>query len=66
MLQVLWPSLGYLGGPWGNLCGAFAWHRMHARYAAVPGHLPWRLRHLSQFLGKQSLRLGIARMFRMQ
>jgi hypothetical protein len=64
MAQLAWPALDRLAGPWGNLRGAFAWHRMRALYGDVPGRMPWRLRHLLQFIAKRPPQAGIIRLFR--
>jgi hypothetical protein len=49
----------------GNLCGAFAWHRMRALHGASGGPLRWRSRHLLQFLRKRSIGAAITRLLRM-
>jgi hypothetical protein len=63
-LQLAWPQLSRVTLPWGNLRRAFAWHRMRALYGDRHGRLTWRWRHLRQFIAKQGVQHGVARVFR--
>lgn len=58
--------LHWLGIPWGNLRGTFAWHRMHALYGDVGGPLGWRVRHLAQYLAKKGATAGLGRLLRIR
>jgi hypothetical protein len=59
-------SLQQIGIPWGNLRGAFAWHRMNALHGGVGGPLRWRWRHLLQYLRKKGLGATLGRLLREQ
>lgn len=62
--QLCLPLLERLGIPWGNLRGAFAWHRMDALYRGT-GSLPARLvRHALQYMRKSTVRRVVGRLFR--
>ncbi len=58
--------LQWLGVPWGNLRGAFAWHRMHALHGDTGGSLRWRCRHLIQYLQKKGPAATLGRLLGMQ
>ena len=54
----------WLGIPWGNLRGTFAWHRMRALYGGAGGPLGWRMRHLGQYFAKKGVTAGLGRLLR--
>jgi len=56
--------LRWVGVPWGNLRGSFAWHRMRALHGATGGPLGWRSRHLRQYLRKKGMGAGLGRLLR--
>jgi hypothetical protein len=56
--------LRWLAIPWGNLRGAFAWHRMHALHGDAGGPLRWRCRHVLQYLRKKGLGATLGRLLR--
>jgi hypothetical protein len=58
--------LQWMGVPWGNLRGAFAWHRMHALHGDTGGPLRWRCRHLLQYLRKKGPGAALGRLLRVQ
>lgn len=57
-------GLRWTGVLWGNLRGAFAWHRMRALHGSKGGPLRWRCRHLLQYLRKRKLGDSVARLLR--
>src|SRR5262245_37704205 len=64
-VQMAVPPLRWIGVPWGNLRGAFAWHRMHALYGGVGGGpLAWRCRHVLQYLRKIGIGATLGRLLR--
>jgi hypothetical protein len=65
-LQLRIPWLSWLGVPWGNVRGAFAWHRMHALYGVGFGGGPvrWRARHLLRYLHRHGVAAALERMLR--
>jgi hypothetical protein len=65
-LQVGSPLLQWLGVPWGNLRGTFAWHRMRALYGETGSALGWRVHHLGQYLAKKGAAAGLERLLRMR
>lgn len=65
-LQLDVQALQWIGIPWGNLRGAFAWHRMHALHGAAGGPLEWRSRHLLQYLRKKGVRTTLSRLLRVE
>jgi hypothetical protein len=65
-LQFAIRLLHWLGVPWGNLRGPFAWHRMRALYGDAGGPLNWRVRHLSQYFAKKGMAAGLGRLMRMR
>ena len=56
--------LQWIGVPWGNVRGAFAWHRMHALHGDAGGPLRWRCRHLVQYLSKKGIGATLGRLLR--
>jgi hypothetical protein len=56
--------LHWLGIPWGNLRGTFAWHRMRALYGDAGGPFEWRARHLGQYFAKKGVAAGLGRLLR--
>jgi hypothetical protein len=56
--------LQWIGVPWGNLRGAFAWHRMHALHGDAGGPLRWRCRHLLQYLREKGIGATLVRLLR--
>jgi hypothetical protein len=64
LLQIRRPSWQRLSLPWGNLLGAFAWHRMKALYGVRGSPSLWRLRHAWRFLKKKPVRQAVERVFR--
>ncbi|HEY2875819.1 MAG TPA: nucleotidyltransferase family protein [Reyranella sp.] len=65
-LQFASRLLQWLGVPWGNLRGPFAWHRMRALYGAAGGPLAWRARHLGQYFAKKGVTAGLGRLLRIR
>lgn len=63
-LLVAARQLRWTGVLWGNLRGAFAWHRMRALYGSAGGPLRWRGRHLLQYVRKRGLGASVARLRR--
>ena len=63
-LLVAAQALRWTGVLWGNLRGAFAWHRMRALYGSVGGPLRWRGRHLLQYVRKRGIGASVGRLRR--
>ncbi|OFW99344.1 MAG: hypothetical protein A3D94_02110 [Alphaproteobacteria bacterium RIFCSPHIGHO2_12_FULL_66_14] len=63
-MQVGVRPLQWIGVPWGNLRGAFAWHRMHALHGSTGGPLRWRCRHLVRYLQKEGIGATLERLLR--
>jgi len=63
-LLVAAQVLRWTGVLWGNLRGAFAWHRMRALYGSVGGPLRWRGRHLLQYVRKRGIGASVGRLRR--
>ncbi len=64
VLQLHVPPLRWVAIPWGNLRGAFAWHRMHALHGDAGGPMQWRCRHLLRYLRKKGVGAVVGRMMR--
>jgi Uncharacterised nucleotidyltransferase len=58
--------LRWLGVPWGNIRGAFAWHRMRALHGERGGPLGWRCRHVLRYLRKKGVGATLGRLLRVQ
>ncbi len=63
-LQHRVPALRWLGIPWGNVRGAFAWHRMRALHGDAGGPLHWRCRHLLLYLRNKGVGAAVRRALR--
>jgi hypothetical protein len=63
-LLVAAQALKWTGVVWGNLRGAFAWHRMRALYGSAGGPLGWRSRHLLQYVRKRGVGASVTRLRR--
>jgi hypothetical protein len=67
-LQQRVPALRQLGFPWGNVRGAFAWHRMRALYGNGHGKggspFHWRCRHLLHYVQSNSIGAAFRRALR--
>jgi hypothetical protein len=64
LLQIELRPLRWLGVPWGNLRGAFAWHRMRALHGDAGSALIWRCRHLVGYLRKRGISTSVGRLLR--
>jgi hypothetical protein len=64
--QICMPALASASVPWGNLRGAFAWHRMNALYADErEAFAARRLHHAIGFVRKSNAKGVLDRLFRM-
>jgi hypothetical protein len=64
-VQLRFPVLGKAAVPWGNLRGAFAWHRMASMHRGTGGTpLRWRWRHLRSLLDRHRPAFFLQRLLR--
>lgn len=64
LLQIELRTLRWLAVPWGNLRGAFAWHRMRALHGDAGSAFIWRCRHLVGYLRKKGIGATVGRLLR--
>lgn len=65
LLQLRFPAIMKLALPWGNLRGAFAWHRMNALYRDMTGGTAARrMNHAIGFIKKSGATNILNRLFR--
>ena len=63
-MQLATRPLQWIAVPWGNLRGAFAWHRMHALHGGKGRPRHWRSRHVLQYLQKKGIAAALNRLLR--
>lgn len=64
LMQAESRPLQWFGVPWGNLRGAFAWHRMRALHGDAGSAIAWRCRHLVYYIRKKGVGATVGRLLR--